>query len=132
MKFYVASGLENFSNVREITKRLIEEGFIHTYDWTLNGRANTLDQLCQIGQKEKEAVQNSDFLVVLLPGGKGTHIELGIAIGLSKRIYLYSPTENINNPEDSSTFYHLPEVKKFVGNIEEFASFVLSHEKKIN
>jgi predicted Rossmann-fold nucleotide-binding protein len=44
-----------------------------------------LEDLKEIGQKEKNAVLESDFVVVILPGGKGTHIELGIALGQGKK-----------------------------------------------
>ncbi|MDY0394932.1 hypothetical protein RWE15_11425 [Virgibacillus halophilus] len=61
----------------------------------------------------------ADFIVVILPGGKGTHIELGIALGLEKRIFLYSPNEEVNNFETISTFYHLTEVEKCFGTLDE-------------
>ncbi|MBY7144842.1 hypothetical protein KFZ56_17625 [Virgibacillus sp. NKC19-3] len=60
------------------------------------------------------------FIVVLLPGGKGTHIELGIALGRGKRVFLYSSNEEINNVETTSTFYHLEEVEKCFGTLDKF------------
>ncbi|WP_456279320.1 nucleoside 2-deoxyribosyltransferase [Bacillus sp. AK128] len=131
MKFYVASGFTNKENVKRVSNRLKEKGYTHTYDWTINGRAETLEQLKEIGQQEKEAVKASDFLVVILPGGKGTHIELGIALGLSKRIYLYSATEEVFNPSVTSTFYHVPEVKIFIGELDSFISFIISQEENL-
>ena len=81
MKFYIASSLKNIDQVRYVSKRLKNKGFIHTYDWTVNENVTTLEELKAIGQKEKNAVIEADFVVVLLPAGKGSHIELGIAIG---------------------------------------------------
>ena len=62
---------------------------------------------------------NADFIIVLLPAGKGSHIELGIALGQEKKIYLYSPNNEVNNIEITSTFYHLSNVEKCIGTIEE-------------
>lgn len=124
-KFYIASGLQNKEMVQFVSKRLREQGFIHTYDWTQNERAATFEELREIGQKEKNAVLESDFLIVLLPGGKGTHIEFGIALGHGKKIYIYAPDNSADNFETTSTFYHLPEVENYFGSIEELLEKVL-------
>lgn len=104
-------------------------GFIHTYDWTQNERASTIEQLKEIGQREKEGGMEADFLIVLLPAGKGSHIEFGIALGQGKKIYLYSPNDDVNNFETTSTFYHLPEVEKCIGTLEELVDIVSVNSK---
>ncbi|MCA1319578.1 group-specific protein [Bacillus tianshenii] len=124
MKFYVASGFSNIEKVRYVSGKLKSKGHKHTYDWTLNERASTIEDLTTIGLFEKKAVTESDFVIVLLPGGKGTHIELGIALGLNKRIILYSENREIYNFDTTSTFYHLPEVEKFVGTLDELIEFL--------
>lgn len=118
MKFYVASGFQNKEQVRNVSANLKKFGWHHTYDWTQNKRANTLEDLQQIGILEKEAVAEADIVIVLLPGGKGTHIELGLAIAGNKKIFLYSPDADVLNMETTSTFYHLPEVEIGTGTIE--------------
>ncbi|MET0961079.1 MAG: hypothetical protein ABWX58_12230 [Psychrobacillus psychrotolerans] len=74
MKFYIASSLRNINQVRDVSKRLIAKGFTHTYDWTLNEHITTLEELREIGEKEKSAVKEADFVIVLFPAGKGSHI----------------------------------------------------------
>ena len=71
----------------------------------------------------------ADIVVVLLPGGKGTHIELGIALGQGKRIFLYSTDKAIDNFETTSTFYHLPEIEKCFGTIDELVDIIDSKTK---
>ncbi|MEH7885754.1 group-specific protein [Bacillus sp. JJ1609] len=100
----------------------------YCYDWTINDRADSMDLLASIGESELSAVRNSDFLVMLLPGGKGSHIEMGIALGLGKRVYLYSPNNDIYEFDKTSTFYHVAGVTKFVGDIESFMKFLLEQE----
>jgi hypothetical protein len=131
MKFYIASSFKNIDTVRYVSEKLIRKGFIHTYDWTQNERDLTIEQLREIGQKEKTAVIEADFIIVLLPAGKGSHIELGIAIGQGKRTYLYSPNNELNNFATTSTFYHLPEVEKCFGSIDELVDMVASSKSKI-
>jgi len=119
MNFYVASSLKNRNQVRTVAAELKNVGWQHTYDWTQNEPANSLTELGQIGKHEKEAIADSDVVIVLLPGGNGTHIELGLAIAWGKKIFLYSPDEKMMNVGTTSTFYHLPEVEIYIGNIKD-------------
>ncbi|MFD3449281.1 hypothetical protein ACFDTO_32415 [Microbacteriaceae bacterium 4G12] len=129
MKYYIASSFGNINTVREVEAHLNEKGFIQTYDWTKNERANTLKDLMEIGEQEKQAVQESDFLIVLSPAGKGSHIEFGIALGLGKPIYLYSTHTDILDFETTSTFYHVKGVHPYVGDLSAFIDFVLAKLK---
>lgn len=130
-KFYVASSFKNIDMVRLVSKRLVEKGFIHTYDWTRNERASTIEALKEIGLEERNAVLAADCIIVLLPAGKGSHIEFGIALGQQKRIYLYSPNEDVNNLETTSTFYHLSAVKILTGTIDELIGEVTRDQAKV-
>ncbi|ALS77273.1 group-specific protein [Planococcus kocurii] len=136
-KFYVASSFRNIEAVNYVTNQLIDKGYLHTYDWTRNEKAKeeqtiTLEDLIEIGQSEKEAVMESDFVVVLLPGGKGTHVELGIALGQKKKVFLYSQDGAIKNVETTSTFYHLPEVEKCYGTLEELVNKIAASDNVIS
>lgn len=128
-KFYVASSFRNINAVRYVSSQLINQSYAQTYDWTQNEKAKTegtatIEDLRVIGEQERNAVMACDFLIVLLPGGNGTHIELGIALGQGKRIFLYSPDEGVNHFETTSTFYHLPEVVKCFGTLDELVEIV--------
>ncbi|WP_047984391.1 nucleoside 2-deoxyribosyltransferase [Ornithinibacillus californiensis] len=118
MKFYIASGFENKELVQHVRDRLVEAGHSHTYDWTKNSRAVTEEDLREIGHAELDAVKESDVVVVLLPGGKGTHTELGIALGTNKEIHLFS-REPINLPT-ATTFYYVDGISHYVGEIDMF------------
>jgi nucleoside 2-deoxyribosyltransferase len=130
MKFYIASSFTNKETVRVLASRLIEEGFTQTYDWTKNERATTLTDLARIGEEEKNAVMSADFFVLLLPGGKGSHVELGIAIGLGKRVYMYAPDNELNHLETTPTFYYVSNVKRFTGTLESFIEHIIISERE--
>ncbi|WP_075619372.1 nucleoside 2-deoxyribosyltransferase [Paenisporosarcina indica] len=126
MNFYIASGLQNKEAVRMVSDKLKQIGWHHTYDWTQNERANSLEELQTIGMLEKQAVVAADVVVVLLPGGKGTHIELGMAIAKKKRIFLFDSSGEVMNVPTTSTFYHLPEITICTGSIDELITIVLN------
>lgn len=126
MKFYIASSFQNIESVKYVSEVLKNKGYIHTYDWTKNERALTIEKLQAIGQEEKNGVLNADILVVLLPAGKGSHIEFGIALGQGKKVFLYSPNYDVRDLETTSTFYHLPEVEIVIGTIDELIDVIFS------
>jgi hypothetical protein len=123
-KFYIASSFSNIETVRYVSRQLKNKGYMQAYDWTENEKTSSLEDLRTIGQAEREAVMEADFLIVLFPAGKGSHIELGIALGHGVKVYLYSADGEINNLETTSTFYHLPEMEKVIGTVEELLEIV--------
>ena len=128
MNFYVASGLQNKEDVRKVSEQLTLLGWHHTYDWTQNERANSIEKLQEIGTLEKLAVKASDVVVVMLPGGKGTHIELGMALAWDKRIFLYDPSNEVMNVSTTCTFYHLTEVTICSGSLDVLIKTISNHK----
>ncbi|QGM30484.1 group-specific protein [Bacillus sp. N3536] len=125
MNFYIASSFKNIHEVRELARILKLEGWNHTYDWTKNERVDSYNLLSEIGKIEKQAVVESDFFVVLLPAGKGSHIEMGIALGLEKRVFLYSTTNSSFDFDQTSTFYHVDGVERFTRDLQSFAHYLI-------
>lgn len=118
-KFYIASSFANKEVVQGAANLLTEKGFVQTFDWTANLRASTIDELQVYGELERTAVLDADFLVVILPGGKGSHVEMGIAAGQRKTVYLLSGTPEFFEFDVTSTFYYLPEVHIHIGPIHD-------------
>ncbi|NUU32336.1 group-specific protein [Arthrobacter sp. C9C5] len=132
--FYVASSFRNIANVRYVAQTLESMGYVNMYDWTherLGGDAAaiTIGALRSIGERERDAVTGADVVVVLLPGGKSTHVELGIAIARGRRTILHLPDDVINNLEATSTFYHLPELEKCHGNLDDLLAMIVGQEE---
>ncbi|MEH7017922.1 MULTISPECIES: hypothetical protein [Bacillus] len=67
----------------------------------------------EIGQNEKKAIVEADYCGFL----PGSHIELGIAIGNSKKIHLYSIREvdNLATKPLFATYLKLKSAFKFTG-----------------
>jgi len=132
MKFYIASSLRNKERVRHLASCLKEKGFLHTYDWTKNENINTIEKLAVIGEAEKSAVLDADFFILVLPGGFGSHTELGMAIGNGKRIYVYSMSNEPFNPEKTTTFYHIDGINKYIGDFDQFVGHIIKMELAYN
>ncbi|MEK4566833.1 group-specific protein [Alkalihalobacillus sp. FSL R5-0424] len=123
--FYIGSSFRNIEQVRLVAQTLIKEGFIQSYDWTEWENVQSVEELTSIGEQEKEAIIGSDFMIFILPLGKSSHVELGIALGIQKPIYLYSHTDKVFTPNQTSSFYHVEGVERFSGSIENFLDVLL-------
>jgi hypothetical protein len=121
VKFYIATGLANFKNHNIIRDELIRLGHEITYDWTVHGsvKEKGIEILQEKGMLEAKGVEDADFVVVLLPGGRGTHSELGMSIALKKKTIIWAQVENkdfFKACKKTCIFYHL--AKQFVGNFD--------------
>lgn len=89
MNFYVASKLSNAESVRRVHQALRDDGHTLTYDWTLHGPVwrEGWKRCRQVSVFELEGVKDADVVVVLLPGGRGTHVELGAALAMDKHVH---------------------------------------------
>ncbi|NOU73613.1 group-specific protein [Paenibacillus sp. LMG 31458] len=124
MKFYIASSLKNIENVRLLAENLKSLGFQHTYDWSIHSNIDSITKLRMIGEEEVSGVLAADVVIVMLPAGKGSHVELGIALGSGKKIYLYSSTNELNEIGNTCTFYHVDSVEQRIGSLEELINSV--------
>jgi nucleoside 2-deoxyribosyltransferase len=133
MKFYIASKLENFEQVKVLSAKLKAAGWIHTYDWTTHLSVKETDEetLRRVGENELNGVADADVVIVLTPQGRGTHVEMGIAIGLGKRVYLcHADDKYFRLTDDTTSFYWLPQVTRFVGGTDEIAEELLRYGNK--
>lgn len=134
MKFYIASRLENYQQVQSLADKLNAVGWEHTFDWTRYASASSTDPhtLMSIGQKEFDGVKDADIVIVLTPQGRGTHVEFGMAIALNKTIYLCHTDDTYFKCDDNtSSFYWLPQVSQFIGNIDAIAEDLLRYDQSM-
>lgn len=127
MKFYIASRLNNVDQVRHVASLLKGNGWTHTYDWTdFDLPADDTNDLRVIGEREYAGVQAADVLIVLTPQGRGTHIEMGMAIALGKRVYIHHMDDTyFKCDEQTCAFYWLPQVRRLTGDIDAAVGVIL-------
>ena len=120
MKFYIGSGFKNCELVNCYSKILEENGWEHTYNWTKNiSNDETIENLIEYSKLEQKGIKDADVVIILLPAGRGTHIELGMALTLNKKIFLCSATKDEFSIENTVNFYQLPNIVRLVGTAEE-------------
>src|SRR5574344_363885 len=123
MKFYIGASLKNSNLVNYYAKKLIKNNWIHTYNWVENiDKDITINNLKEYAIKEQNAINDFDVVIILLPAGRGTHIELGLALSLNKKVFLCGNKDEFNL-ENTVAFYNLPNIVRLTGtdddNIEE-------------
>ena len=119
MKFYIGSGFKNAELVNEFSKKLQNYGWQHTYNWAENIKENeTIEDLIEYSKLEQKGIEEADAVRIILPAGRGTHIELGMAIALNKKIYLYSSQKEEFDIENTVNFYQIPSIQRIVGDID--------------
>lgn len=120
VKFYVASGMKNMELVNYYAKVLKENGWEQTHDWVATVSDDvSIEDMTEYAKLEQEGVANADVVIVLLPAGRGAHIELGMAMALHKKVFLCSETEEEFSVQNTVAFYNLPNIVRLVGTADE-------------
>lgn len=131
MKFYIGSRFKNCELVNYYSKILEENGWKHTYNWAKNiSNDETIEDLIEYSKLEQKGIIESDVVIILLHAGRGTHIELGMALALNKKIFLCSATEDEFSIENTVNFYQLPQCQKIIGNANDNIKQILRMEVK--
>ncbi|EIQ01112.1 Nucleoside 2-deoxyribosyltransferase [Opitutaceae bacterium TAV1] len=115
MKYYIASKLENHAAHNRLRDSLTAIGHTITYDWTHHGAVyrHGLERIREVAKLETLGVLNADVVIVLWPGGRGTHTELGMALGAGKPVIFISDDERHHQATtETCAFYHHPLVTR--------------------
>lgn len=119
MKFYVGSGMKNCALVDYYAKILKENGWNQTYNWVENVNDDvSIEDMIEYAKLESKGIVDSDVVVILLPAGRGAHIELGMALALNKKIFLCSATKDEFSIENTVAFYGLPNIVQLIGTAD--------------
>ena len=83
LRYYIATSLDRAEGHRRLAAALNARGWSCTYDWTVHGSVQDqgATRMAEVAAAEMRGVIEADVVIVLLPGGRGTHTEMGIAIG---------------------------------------------------
>jgi hypothetical protein len=115
-RFYIASSLDNAPMVRRLASVLLSHGHVLTYDWTAHGAVYRAEQTAsenvavmqETARREIKGVTSADIVIVLLPGGRGTHIEMGAALASGKRVLVVGCTDKVAGagPNPCAFYFH--------------------------
>jgi hypothetical protein len=118
MKYYIASRFANMKNVQRLTENLRALG--HTVFPLVSDERNFVPgkelekpqmvsgadwrnskELKAIYDHDLQGLEESEIIIMLLPAGKSSHIQAGIAFGFGKKLIL------IGTPEVSESQYFI-------------------------
>jgi len=112
-RFFVSSRKDRNAEADALSAELTKHGWERTYAWKALD-SETPEDLAKFAVAELEGVRNADFLIVLLPGGFGTHVEIGAALALGKPIILHSPDQKTLKEPYPCPFHYHPGVKLLI------------------
>lgn len=133
MKFYIASKLENAKKVKRLANVLKASGWEQTYDWTKHGSVQKEGEqrLREVAGCELRGVKDAEVVIVMLPGARGTHAELGAANVLEKPVFIYAEDDSsFLQDERTCAFYWNENVVHVVGDELELLIQLFSFEKR--
>lgn len=111
-RFYVAGKFEHADRVRLVRDELLRRGWELSFDWLETAGLS----LRQIADAQVTAVRSSRCVVALLDGGRGTHFEMGLAVGARVPLVLWSGNPYVDfgtESERTVASYHSSEIVKF-------------------
>jgi len=129
-KFYIATYLERHAEHNVIRDILVAAGHEITYDWTSHGSVKEVgeERLTEVAEAELKGVTEADFVVVLLPGGRGTHAEIGAAVAMGLPTYIHSTKPELFTTTDATCAFYWPSCVKRsqTPRLEDFAAEVVA------
>ena len=111
--FYLATRKDRGEHAALLLRALKSQGWERTYSWTAEDGEDT-EQYSDIAMRELKGVEEADVLIVLLPGGYGTHVEIGAALALGKPVILHAPDRKTLDSPYPCPFHYHPNVRLFV------------------
>jgi nucleoside 2-deoxyribosyltransferase len=117
-RFYLATRKDRETQANAIAEALTAEGWKRTFVWTAEDGADP-DRHAELAQQEIEAIISADVLIVLLPGGYGTHVEIGAALALGKPVILHAPDRKTLETPYRCVFHYHPGVKLLISEVVE-------------
>src|SRR5262249_46847856 len=84
-----------------------------TFAWTAEAAFDRA-HYSETAVAELAGVKDADVLIVLLPGGYGTHVEIGAALALEKRVVMHAPDKVTLDTPYPCVFHYHPNVTRLI------------------
>jgi len=124
-KFYLATRKDRSAEAKGLLEELKTRGWERTFTWT--GEDITSPQeYSELALAELKGVRDADLLIVLLPGGYGTHVEIGAALALEKAIILCAPDQKTLNTPYACVFHYHPAIKLVISEVLDIDAILAS------
>lgn len=122
-RFFLSTRKDRAVEANALSDKLRAHGWERTYEWKDEDGAGP-EAHAAVALAELEGVRNADVLVVLLPGGFGTHVEIGAALALGKPVILHSPDQQTLETPYRCVFHYHPKVELIVSQTLDTESLI--------
>jgi nucleoside 2-deoxyribosyltransferase len=115
-KFYLATAKDRAARAEKLLEALKSRGGERTFTWAGEDKAGA-EEYPELALAELAGIREADVLIVLLPGGYGTHVEIGAALALGKPVILHAPDQNTLNTPYPCVFHYHPGVTLLISEV---------------
>lgn len=115
-RFYLSTRKDRSAQATRLLEALKAKGWERTLDWTDQGDVGP-HRYAATALAEIAAVREADVVIALLPGGYGTHVEIGVALALGKPVILHAPDRKTLDTPYPCIFHYHPRVKRLVSRV---------------
>ena len=120
-RFYLSTRKDRIAEAAALLEALKRHGWEQTFDWADQNREGPREY-ADIALAELAGVREADVLIVLLPGGYGTHVEIGAALALGKPVILHAPDHKTLETPYACVFHYHPGVKLLISEFLDVAA----------
>jgi len=108
---YISASLKDVDEVQFWQKEFAKIGIVQAYDWVNTSNPCPLAMI--------EAIEECEVFIMLMPGGRGSHIELGVALTCEKPIILVDV-----DPNNKTLFYDIEDIIHVSTSLEAFQTTI--------
>jgi nucleoside 2-deoxyribosyltransferase len=105
-RFYLSTQKDRNAEAAPLLEALKAKEWERTFDWA-NREASDTSEYSDLAVSEIRGSCDADLVIVILPGGRGTHVEIGAALAMGKRVILHAPNRTtLETPYPRAFHYH--------------------------
>ena len=109
-RFYLSTQKDRNAEALPLLDALRAKGWERTFDWA-GLEASSESEYAHLAMAEIAGIRDADVVIVILPGGRGTHIEIGVALAMGKPVILHAPNRKTLETPYPCAFHYHPKVK---------------------
>jgi nucleoside 2-deoxyribosyltransferase len=108
--FYLSTQKDRNAEAFPLLEALRTNGWERTFDWA-DREASNESEYADLAVAEIAGIRDADVVIVILPGGRGTHVEIGAALAMGKPVFIHAPNRKILETPYPCAFHYHPTVK---------------------
>jgi len=109
-RFYLSTQKDRNAEALPLLEALKTRGWERTFDWADQEVSNE-PEYAELAVAEIKGIRDADLVIVILPGGRGTHVEIGAALAMGKPVIIHAPNRKILETPYPCAFHYHPTVK---------------------